>query len=220
MKTALAIRLAECHLEIHPEKTKIVHCKDGNRKGKYLNTKFNFLGYCFTPRAAMNRKHQVFTGFGPQVSALSLKAMRQKIRELHLRRRTHVRLADIPREIAPILQGWLNSYGLPTGNAFGVEVRKCYTDAWVHTPCAPGSQCSKIPPSTRQSLAGSSVLAQQHDLYSLAHGWIFLAAQYFLQAFYLIAAALTIRLPPNQLRIRWFQRITIRFGYHPRGLRP
>ena len=59
----------------------------------------------------MNRKHKMFTGFGPQVSALSLKAMRQKIRELRIRRRTHIRLADIAREINPILQGWLNYYG-------------------------------------------------------------------------------------------------------------
>ena len=111
MKTALATRLAECQLEMHPEKTKIVYCKDGKRRGKYPNTKFDFLGYCFRTRGAINRKRQMFTGFGPQVSASSLKAMRQEIRELHLRRRTHVRLADIAREINPILQGWLNYYG-------------------------------------------------------------------------------------------------------------
>ena len=35
----------------------------------------------------------------------------RKIRELELRRRTQVRLADIAREINPILQGWLNYYG-------------------------------------------------------------------------------------------------------------
>ena len=92
MKAALAARLAECHLEMHPDKTKIVYCKDGRRKGEYPNTKFDFLGYCFRPKAAKNRKrNEVFTGFGPQVSAASLKAMRQKIRELNLRKRTHIR---------------------------------------------------------------------------------------------------------------------------------
>ena len=96
---------------MHPEKTKIVYCKDGRRKGKYPNTKFDFLGYCFRTRAAINRNRKLFTGYGPQVSAESLKAMRQKIRELNLRRRTHVRLADIAKEINPILQGWLNYYG-------------------------------------------------------------------------------------------------------------
>jgi RNA-directed DNA polymerase len=111
LKAALAARLAECQLEMHPDKTKIVYCKDGRRRGSYPSTQFEFLGYCFRPRGAMNRKHKMFTGFGPQVSASSLKAMRQKIRELRIRRRTHIRLADIAREINPILQGWLNYYG-------------------------------------------------------------------------------------------------------------
>jgi RNA-directed DNA polymerase len=111
VKAKLAARLAECQLEMHPEKTKVVYCKDGRRRGKHPNTKFDFLGYCFRPRAAMNREHKLFTGFGPQVSAPSLKAMRQKIRELKLRKRTHIRLADIARELNPILRGWLNYYG-------------------------------------------------------------------------------------------------------------
>ena len=130
MKAALAARLAGCQLEMHPEKTKIVYCKDGKRRSNYPNTKFDFLGYCFRTRAAINRKRKLFTGFGPQVSASSLKAMRQKIRELNLRRRTHVRLADIAQAINPILQGWLNYYGryAPGCNAFGVEVCQCDTD--------------------------------------------------------------------------------------------
>jgi RNA-directed DNA polymerase len=111
MKAALATRLAECQLELHPDKTKIVYCKDGRRRGKYPNTKFDFLGYCFRSRAAISRQRKMFTGYGPQVSASSLKAMRQKIKGLHLRRRTHVRLADIAQELNPILQGWLNYYG-------------------------------------------------------------------------------------------------------------
>jgi RNA-directed DNA polymerase len=34
LKAELQTRLAECHLEMHPTKTKIVYCKDGKRKGK------------------------------------------------------------------------------------------------------------------------------------------------------------------------------------------
>jgi RNA-directed DNA polymerase len=100
----------ECRLELHPDKTKIVYCKDWRRKGKYPNTKFDFLGYCFRPTDVKNRKtNNVFTSFSPRVSASSLKAMRKKIRELDLR--THTELADIAKEINPILQGWLNYYG-------------------------------------------------------------------------------------------------------------
>jgi len=112
VKAKLAARFAECHLEMHPEKTKIVYCKDAKRKGKYPNTKFDFLGYCFRPMTLKNRKtEEVFTGFMPTVSGASLKSMRKKIRELKLRRRTHIELADIAHDINPILRGWLTYYG-------------------------------------------------------------------------------------------------------------
>jgi Reverse transcriptase (RNA-dependent DNA polymerase) len=35
LKTELQARLAECRLEMHPTKTKIVYCKDRRRKGRY-----------------------------------------------------------------------------------------------------------------------------------------------------------------------------------------
>src|ERR1035438_9482370 len=47
LKVELQARLAECRLEMHPTKTKIVYCKDRKRKSKYPNVKFDFLGYCF-----------------------------------------------------------------------------------------------------------------------------------------------------------------------------
>jgi hypothetical protein len=66
--------------------------------------RFDFLGYCFGPKAVKNKKtKEVFTNFTPRVSASSLKSMRKSIRELNLRRRTHVALADIAQEINPIL---------------------------------------------------------------------------------------------------------------------
>jgi len=41
----IAARLQSCGLELHPEKTKIVYCKDDSRKKTYPNEKFDFLGY-------------------------------------------------------------------------------------------------------------------------------------------------------------------------------
>jgi group II intron reverse transcriptase/maturase len=112
VKAKLAARFAECQLEMHPDKTKIIYCKDGNRRRKYPNTKFDFLGYCFRPTGAKNReRRKMFTSFSPQVSAASLKAMRKEIGGLNLRSNTHRELADIAREINPILQGWMNYYG-------------------------------------------------------------------------------------------------------------
>jgi RNA-directed DNA polymerase len=45
VRAAIAARFEECRLELHPEKTKIVYCKDDDRRRTYPNEKFDFLGY-------------------------------------------------------------------------------------------------------------------------------------------------------------------------------
>ena len=35
-------RLAECKLQLHPVKTRLVYCKDGKRRGEYPDTCFDF----------------------------------------------------------------------------------------------------------------------------------------------------------------------------------
>jgi hypothetical protein len=106
LKAELQARLAECHLELHPTKTRIVHCKDDKRKGSYPNVKFDFLGYEFRPRAVWGTQSgKVFCGFTPAVSPSALKAMRTRIRDLRIRRHTQVSLADIARQINPLLRG-------------------------------------------------------------------------------------------------------------------
>jgi len=47
LKAELQARLAECHLKMHPTKTRIVYCKDDKRKGQYPNVKFDFSGTAF-----------------------------------------------------------------------------------------------------------------------------------------------------------------------------
>jgi RNA-directed DNA polymerase len=112
IKAELQARLAECHLEMHPTKTKIVYCKDGRRKGKYPNRSFDFLGYCFRPRLVKNsRRGTLFWSFTPAVSRAALTAMRQKIRETNFRNRTQIALGDIARGLNPLLRGWVEYYG-------------------------------------------------------------------------------------------------------------
>ena len=48
--SALADRFAACKLVLHPEKTKIVYCKDANRRGDFPNQSFDFLGFTFRAR--------------------------------------------------------------------------------------------------------------------------------------------------------------------------
>lgn len=109
---ALNARFAECGLQMHPDKTQIVYCKDGSRKGEYPNTKFDFLGYTFRPRVVKNRKrNSLFVSFTPAVSAKALKAMRETTRRLNYRNRTELSLRDISRLHNPVLRGWVAYYG-------------------------------------------------------------------------------------------------------------
>jgi group II intron reverse transcriptase/maturase len=112
VKAALQARLAECRLEMHPTKTKIVYCKDGKRRGSYPNVQFDFLGYCFRPRLVRrSRDNQLFCGFNPAVSISALKTMRATIRELNIRRETQFSLESIAQRINPLLRGWIEYYG-------------------------------------------------------------------------------------------------------------
>lgn len=111
LKKAIGERLRECGLELHAEKTKIVYCKDSNRKGEHRNEKFNFLGYTFRSRSSRNRKNQLFVSFSPAVSDEAMKAMRAKIKGWKLQMRSGKEMADIAKVINPILKGWINYYG-------------------------------------------------------------------------------------------------------------
>jgi group II intron reverse transcriptase/maturase len=112
VKAKLQERLAECHLEMHPTKTRIVYCKDRLRKGNYPIKTFDFLGYTFRPRALWDRKRkEVFDGFTPAVSRAALRSMRQKVKELEFRKQTQMELGDIARRLNPILRGWIEYYG-------------------------------------------------------------------------------------------------------------
>ena len=107
---ALAIRLESVGLELHPEKTKVVYCKDANRTGKAEHTSFDFLGYTFRGRRAKSRRG-FFTNFSPAMSTAAKKAKSQQIREWHLIRRSGSDLSSLAEEINPRVRGWVNYYG-------------------------------------------------------------------------------------------------------------
>jgi RNA-directed DNA polymerase len=111
-------RFGECGLELHPDKTKIVYCKDDNRSGNYPETKFDFLGYSFRRREAKNkRNNKLFLSFNAAVSSGAMKSMRAKTRQMGFSTRTDKSLEDIAKECNPILRGWINYYGQYTPSA-------------------------------------------------------------------------------------------------------
>ena len=108
MLRAIKRRLARCKLQSHPDKTKIVYCKDDRRPGNYDHESFDFLGYSFRPRC---KGHNYFVGFTPAVSKSAIKAMSDRIRGWKLQLWSSSSLEDIARRINPVLRGWLNYYG-------------------------------------------------------------------------------------------------------------
>jgi RNA-directed DNA polymerase len=107
----LHVRFNECGLELHPEKTHIVYCKDDDRRGDYPQTKFDFLGYTFRPRCSKNRSGKFFINFTPGVSNKAGKAMRQTIRHWYMHLKPDKSLEDLSRMYNPVIRGWINYYG-------------------------------------------------------------------------------------------------------------
>jgi RNA-directed DNA polymerase len=108
---AITQRMAKVGLELHPDKTRLVYCKDANRRGSHEHERFNFLGYTFRPRLAKGKHGKFFVGFTPAISDDAAKAKRQEIRGWKLHRRSDKTLGDLARQINPIVQGWINYYG-------------------------------------------------------------------------------------------------------------
>lgn len=112
LKRALEQRFAECGLELHPQKTKIVYCKDDDRRQDHPDTGFDFLGYSFRPRRSKNRWGKYFVNFSPAVSNKAAKAIRQEVRRWKLPRRSDKTLDDLARMFNAKIRGWVNYYGV------------------------------------------------------------------------------------------------------------
>jgi group II intron reverse transcriptase/maturase len=109
---AIRGRFEQCHLELHPLKTRIVYCKRAGRPGDYANVAFAFLGYTFQPRRAKNRRTECFVGFLPAISAKAATAIRTTIREWRLAStRNNQRLEDLAQFVNPKIRGWVHYYG-------------------------------------------------------------------------------------------------------------
>lgn len=107
VETALKERLQECGLTLHPEKTKVVYCKDDNRSGWYPTKKFTFLRYTFQSRRAQNQTTgQKFTNFLPAVSKEAGKKFRTRIKELGILRMRHLTTDELAHQLNQRLRGW------------------------------------------------------------------------------------------------------------------
>jgi group II intron reverse transcriptase/maturase len=113
LKEALTKRLEECKLELHPDKTKIVYCKDDKRRGEYENISFDFLGFTFQPRLAKNSKTgKFFVGFNPAISTKSAKRIRLVMRRWKIQLRSDLSLEELSKRFSRVIRGWVNYYSI------------------------------------------------------------------------------------------------------------
>ena len=111
LRVAIEKRFAECGLELNLQKTKIVYCKEDDRRGNYPEQKFDFLGFTFQPRRAKNRRGKLFVGFMPAISNKAKKSICDAMRQWKMHRQTDKSLDELARVVNPVLRGWINYYG-------------------------------------------------------------------------------------------------------------
>lgn len=104
-------RFKECQLEVHPDKTKIVYCKDGRRKGNYDKVEFDFLSYTFKSRSVRRENGKMFAGFNPAISNQAKEKIKKEIRKWKLYKWVGIKIQVLAKVINPILSGWINYYG-------------------------------------------------------------------------------------------------------------
>ena len=109
---ALSERMDSAGLRLHPDKTRIVYCKDSNRRAGFDCTSFTFLGYTFRPRGAKpGADGSIVTSFLPAIGPVALKDKSRQVRRWRIHRNTTTNLEELAEWINPIVRGWMNYYG-------------------------------------------------------------------------------------------------------------
>jgi hypothetical protein len=108
---AIADRMVEVGLQLHPDKTKIVYCKDENRRLDHEHTEFTFLGFTFRARAARRKNGTVFASFLPAISKDALNKISGEVRRWQLHHWTGHSFGEVAKRINPIVRGWIQYYG-------------------------------------------------------------------------------------------------------------
>lgn len=110
LQRRLQERFEQFGLQLNLEKTKIVYCKDDDRKGDYPHTSFDFLGYTFRPRQSKSKYGKIFTNFLPAIAEKAKKALCKEVRGWKLQLKVDKDLWDIANMFNKKIQGWINYY--------------------------------------------------------------------------------------------------------------
>ena len=155
-------RMEEVGLSLHPDKTRIVYCKDGKRRGDHEHTSFTFLGYQFRARQARTKDDTYFTGFLPAMSPEALKAKGADLRAMRIHRLVNLSLDDLARRLNPVVAGWMTYYGRFYRSAMHPLLQRlnAYLRRWA------GNKYRRLGNYRRFRRWWAGVLQRQHTLFA------------------------------------------------------
>jgi len=113
MLEELKVRMEAFELTLHPEKTKIVYCKNYRRLENHEEESFTFLSYSFQPRRKRDnygRGNKTYIVFGAAISSKAKTGIREAIRAILIPRWTDQTIEGFAKILNPKIRGWVNYY--------------------------------------------------------------------------------------------------------------
>lgn len=108
----LKARMWEYELTLHPDKTKIVYCKNYQRTENNDNESFTFLSYSFQPRSKQDKfgRKKMYVEFSGAISNAAKTLIRKAIRGVMLPRWSDQTMEWFAKKLNPKIRGWVNYY--------------------------------------------------------------------------------------------------------------
>lgn len=108
----LKVRMQDYALELHPEKTKIVYCKNYKRIETHGNRSFTFLSYSFQPRTIKSKHggNKRLLIFGAGICQQAKLSIREKLRAFLPTNWVNQTLVWFAKRLNPKIRGWINYY--------------------------------------------------------------------------------------------------------------
>lgn len=105
-------RMKQYELELHPEKTKIVYCRNYQRNKKHDKNSFTFLSYSFQPRTVKSQLSigRRFVVFMAGISRDAKTHIREALRRIVNPRWSTMTLEGFAQLLNPKIRGWMNYY--------------------------------------------------------------------------------------------------------------
>lgn len=111
MQEIISKRFESCRLALNRDKTKIVYCKDVNRRQTSSLTSFDYLGFTFRPRVARSSITQkLFTTFTPAISKKARMKIHETVKSWKLSSKLMMSIGQLASYINPAIMGWVNYY--------------------------------------------------------------------------------------------------------------